>query len=86
MKNLKVILLVAILFANNYSQPVWSWKYPLPQGNSINDSWIISENSIIAVGYPGLIIISNDNGQTWKEIHEVLGINKKLNSIFSLMS
>ncbi|MCB0731672.1 MAG: T9SS type A sorting domain-containing protein [Ignavibacteriae bacterium] len=84
MKNLKVILLVAILFANNYSQPVWSWKYPLPQGNSINDSWIISENSIIAVGYPGLIIISNDNGQTWKEIHEVLGINKKLNSIFFL--
>ena len=41
----------------------WCWQNPLPQGNTINDIWMLNASFAIAVGPDGTIL--QHDGSTW---------------------
>jgi photosystem II stability/assembly factor-like uncharacterized protein len=57
------------------SQAQWKWKNPLPEGNPIADVTVIDGNSLIAVGMLGLILKSDDFGETWYSCESGVGSN-----------
>ena len=42
----------------------WQWMNPLPQGNTIRDVWVYSENSVFTVGENGTIM--HYDGMNWE--------------------
>ena len=64
MNNVKTLILFSIISINIFAQE-WFWQNPLPQGNTLYSSDMISENSGIAVGDAWTIISSNNSGNDW---------------------
>jgi len=63
-----LILLNSSLFAQ------WKWQNPLPTGNDLTSVDYVSENKIIAVGLTSTVLVSEDNGLTWRIVEsEVFG-------------
>ncbi len=75
--------LVSILFlslaSNNFPQD-WSWQNPLPQGNSLNDLFVIDSTHAWATGYYGSLVYTND-GENW-HLHNGLNTQEQLGGIF----
>ena len=46
----------------------WHWQNPLPQGNTLTGVKIVGTHSVVAVGYSGSIIRSDDDAATWSVI------------------
>ncbi len=57
---------------------VWQWQNPLPQGNTIYDMKLLTDNTLVAVGSRGTVMLSNDGGLQWEISHEVAGISSAL--------
>jgi len=53
-------------FAGN-EEKAWTWKYPVPQGNTIR-AVHFSQSTGIAVGDHGTIICTKDSGFTWNSV------------------
>jgi photosystem II stability/assembly factor-like uncharacterized protein len=74
----KVLFYIIGLFfisLQTYSQ--WTWEYPLPQGNNLNDIDFFEDGSGIglAVGNKGSIIMKNDNASQWQLMDSVVNVN-----------
>lgn len=77
------IVCTALLFALA-STPVhaqWTWLNPKPQGHTLNDVEFLDDNTAIAVGEAGTVMITHDAGLTWSAKTKVLGIVTPLNRI-----
>ena len=57
----------------------WFWQNPLPQGNTLTGVKIVGPHSVVAVGYSGSIIHSDDDGATWSVIKS--GIEEHLSGV-----
>jgi hypothetical protein len=77
----KKILVTGILFSGLFSilvaQTNWTWRNPLPQGNSLN-SIIWTGSQLVAVGYLGCVLFSAD-AITWTAVNS--GTSNTLKSV-----
>ena len=73
------VLVFAILIANVVWGQTWQWINPIPQRYTLTNVKYIDNNTIIACGLYGIIIKSNDNGNTWSSLNT--GAN---NSFYSM--
>ncbi len=78
---MKPILLILFLSTFISAQDSWFWQNPWPQGNGLNDVAVIDENKVIAVGHNGVILTTNDGGDSW-QINYYDELNAELKSIF----
>ena len=64
---MKKIIFIFLIFycTSNIAHSQWIWQNPKPQGNSISDFCILSENTLIAFGSPSTIIKTTDGGNSW---------------------
>lgn len=69
MRLLTFIFLLAFLFSNEQAKAQnfvpFDWKYPEYGSHSLNALEWIADESFIAVGDEGMILLSFDNGETW---------------------
>jgi photosystem II stability/assembly factor-like uncharacterized protein len=47
----------------------WQWQNPLPQGNTLNDVFLIDQNHVWAVGDAGTILYSGDGGHSFEPMN-----------------
>ncbi len=62
-----------------FAQTGWTWQNPTPDGNTLNDVAIFGGKYAVAVGDLGLILRSEDKGETWAKISS--STKSRLNSI-----
>ncbi len=72
LKEIITFALFVISPGSAIAQPEWTWQNPLPQGNTLVDVQTIDENTIIAVGSAGTVLMTVDSGESW----EVQNIDK----------
>ena len=53
----------------------WEWQYPLPQGNDLLAVDFADHLTGVVVGYGGVIIRTDDAGDTWTGIPSVTNAN-----------
>ncbi|OGC05364.1 hypothetical protein A2V82_08460 [candidate division KSB1 bacterium RBG_16_48_16] len=83
MKNCATIILIVTFFAGtSFGQTDWFWQYPQPQGNTLNDVFMIDENTAVAVGELGTIVRTTDGGEHWQVIYHQVGTSENLNAVF----
>jgi len=51
-------------FAQNFTD--FTWQYPQYGGHSLNKVKYVADQTFIAVGDEGMLLMSYDNGQTWE--------------------
>lgn len=59
------ILFLVVLSTISYSQGIWSWYNPIPQGNALNGVHFTNDNTGWAVGEQGTIIKTTNGGSSW---------------------
>jgi len=72
-------LLLPVLAAPANAQ--WHWAHPLPQGHTLHDVVFLDDNTAIAVGDVGTIMVTHDQGNTWSVSWKVEGLTSTFNSI-----
>ena len=66
MKSLLTNLVLWILFSHDaIAGDYWIWQNPFPEGNTLNDAFVINRNTVVAVGNNGTILKTIDGGSTW---------------------
>lgn len=63
---IKLVMFTAILLAINTITAQWEWQLPVPQGNTLNDVYLITPSIGFAVGELGTIIKTEDGGVTFQ--------------------
>ncbi|HKW15642.1 MAG TPA: YCF48-related protein [Candidatus Krumholzibacteria bacterium] len=82
MKSPAVILSLLILFAFPIAASAqWHWAHPQPQGHTLRDVVFLDDNTAIAVGDVGTIMVTHDQGNTWSVAWKVQGVTSTFNSI-----
>jgi len=69
MKNLAVLFFLILTFSISNAQEEWSLIHPYPTLNNLIDSHFISEQKGWVVGTDGLIMFTEDGGETWDIQH-----------------
>lgn len=59
------VALVQGLVCSQPGQQGWCWKQPLPQGEAINSTFFINENTAFAAGNHGVLLKTVDSGASW---------------------
>jgi len=79
MKKLLTILITLNLtpFYLN-AQQGWFWQNPLPQGNDLNNVWVLDQNTIFAVGDRGTLLKSDNAGIDWEITYKLEGISENI--------
>ncbi len=77
-----MLLLILIAATGVTGQEYWYWQSPLPQGNALNDVWVLNSNVIVAVGGVGTIIRTTNQGVSWDVTHNANGLRGDLNVVF----
>ena len=81
----EIILIFLFILLHTYpanSQSQWFWQDPLPQGNTLNDIFLISSSKAVAVGTLGTIMVTENGGQDWNINYHTAGPYKYLTSVF----
>jgi len=63
------------------TQAQWTWLYPTPHGNNLNDVTFVNDLTAIAVGDAGTVMMSTDAGLTWKSLFRTNSFASKMNRI-----
>lgn len=64
------IYIILVLFSYQaFTQ--WHWYNPLIQGNTLTTAEVIDDQTIIAAGECGTLLLSNDSGQTWEILEKL---------------
>lgn len=82
---MRIPLLAVILLslsAPSFSQS--QWRLPQPQGHTLNDIVFLDNNTAIAVGEFGTVMVTHDAGNTWSVQTNVLGATAPFKSIARL--
>jgi len=68
--------IIGLFFVSSQLYAQWTWEYPLPQGNNLNDLDFFEEgtNKGLAVGNKGCILIKNE-GSNWQLMDSVVNVN-----------
>lgn len=61
-------ILILVLTFSVIPQTGWQWQNPWPTGNHLYDVWVLNDTTIIADGLMGIILRSDDNGESWREL------------------
>lgn len=64
-----------------HAHAAWSWLYPTPHGNNLNDVTFVNDATAIAVGEVGTIMVSHDAGVTWSTSLRTNGVASSLRRI-----
>jgi len=68
-----IIFIIFVLSQTIYGQETWFWQNPWPQGNDLNDVWVLENGNVFAVGDRGTLLRSEDGGNNWQVTHRILG-------------
>jgi len=69
MKKIGLVLSLVLFFSVSFQvNAQWFWQNPLPQGNTILDSYFLDNNNGWAVGRYGACTKTTDGGETWEHI------------------
>lgn len=80
-RTLPLLVMTSILFLlSTGTLAQWSWRNPLPQGNTIHDVQFMNGTKGFGVGDGGTILKTVDGGYTWSRIETSFQAN--LNSVF----
>ena len=79
----RLILPATLLFlcVSTPASAQWTWLNPKPQGHTLHDVEFLDDDTAIAVGDAGTIMVTHDAGLTWSASTKVLGIATELNRI-----
>ena len=66
------VFTVAILWAQ---EAQWFWQNPAPQGNVLNDLFVMDEAAVITVGNTGTITRTSDGGRSWQIIDSPVSVD-----------
>jgi photosystem II stability/assembly factor-like uncharacterized protein len=80
MKTIQLFLIFVMFSYTGHAQ--WRWLNPLPQGNLLTDITFTTPTKGFAVGYSGVLVITEDSGNSWNYAGNV-GLND-IESIFFL--
>ncbi len=69
-KCLTLLSLATLFCFNLYAQDTWTWLNPHPQGNYLTDLVAFNESSMLAVGFDGTVLRTNNAGEDW-EIQQI---------------
>ncbi len=64
-----IYIILVLLSLQTFSQ--WHWYNPLIQGNTLTTAEVIDDQTIIAAGECGTLLLSNDSGQTWEILEKL---------------
>ena len=79
MKKIIFSFAVIILYSlTALAQEGWFWQNPLPQGNDLNDVWVLNQDIIFAVGDKGTLLKSTNAGEAWEVTHELNNISEDI--------
>ena len=82
MKKLLLQIVALLLFSlTTVAQEDWFWVNPLPQGNDLNDVFVLEENTIIAVGDRGTLLRSENGGAGWEITYRLSNIDEDITNI-----
>jgi len=70
-----------ILASSTPALAQWTWLNPKPQGHTLHDVEFLDDDTAIAVGEVGTIMVTNDAGVTWGAKTKVNGITATLRAI-----
>jgi photosystem II stability/assembly factor-like uncharacterized protein len=72
MKKYSTLLILAFLLSYT-GMAQWSWQYPIPQGNRLNEMTFKGNDNVTgyAIGNFGTILKSNDRGLNWEMLDSV---------------
>ena len=59
----------------------WQQAYPLPTGNSLFDVTHVTANKVIAVGGGGVMLLSTNGGENWKQIYRPGGVQETFHGV-----
>jgi len=63
------VLFLTIFGMNlGFAQDNWQWQNPDIQGNTLSDVQFVTSDTVYAVGDLGLVLKSEDGGQTWTDV------------------
>ncbi len=79
--NLRAALAFVLLVSATPASAQWTWLNPKPQGHTLNDIEFLDDNTAIAVGNAGTIVVTHDAGLTWSAECKVLGVSTPLRRI-----
>ena len=81
-KFLIVFLLLFIHCSFLIAQTGWIWKYPYPQGNSINKIFTVPSGKLYGICNYGTLMTSTNGGLNWNFVNKMLGIKDDFVSSF----
>ena len=61
----KVVFLLVLVFGAVPTHAEWTWLYPQPQGHTLYDVEFLEDDTAIAVGDAGTVLVTHDTGLTW---------------------
>lgn len=77
-----VALVAAILIASpSLARAQWSWSYPKPQGHTLYDIVFLDNDTAIAVGEFGTIMVTHDTGTSWTVSANVQSVSTDLSRV-----
>jgi photosystem II stability/assembly factor-like uncharacterized protein len=76
-----LITLLVLSSAPRLAFSQWSWAHPQPQGHTLHDVVFLDDNTAIAVGEVGTIVVTHDGGNTWALSSPLLPFAETLNSV-----
>ncbi|MBN2572170.1 MAG: T9SS type A sorting domain-containing protein [Ignavibacteriales bacterium] len=63
-----ILIFFYIISSLMYSQNIWQWQNPIPQGNYLTDICFVDSLNGFACGYLGTILKTTNGGQEWINI------------------
>ncbi len=79
----KITLLLAFTLSVFITSAQWEWQRPFPQGNNLNDVFLINQDVGWAVGELGIIIKTLDGGETFEVLESNVQVNLNAVEFFS---
>ena len=79
----RLILSATLLFlcVSTSALAQWTWLNPKPQGHTLNDVEFLDDDTAIAVGEAGTVMVTHDAGLTWNWKSKVNGLTATLRAV-----
>lgn len=73
-----------LLVSTSSAHAQWLWSYPTPQGHELYDVVFLDNDTAIAIGEFGTIMVTHDTGTTWSVSAKVQSVTTDLSRIEKL--
>ncbi len=79
-----VVFLLVLVFGAVPTHAEWTWLHPQPQGHALYDVEFLDDDTAIAVGDVGTVLVTHDTGLTWSVSVKTNGIAGALRKVARL--